>query len=259
MIKIIENSRHKSHLVHETIDGDRENFRNMRIGDKVSISKDNIDKEYEIGDSIRLGPVVGKVVDINNKKVIMKVDYNPYEVRRLNEALEDDPEEADQEYSSANTSINSSKLPLLFKLVKFKNGSLNLDYGGGKFDNVAEYLKKEYNVTNLVYDPYNRTQEHNKNVLNKVRKNGGADTVTCSNVLNVIKEENARLAVIKNCKNYLKAGGTVYFTVYEGTGNNDSKPTKAGYQLNRKTEDYVDEIKKVFSNVIRKGKLIIAK
>lgn len=188
-------------------------------------------------------------------------DDSQYEEKYMpvREALEDDPETADQEFSSADTSINSSKLPALFKMVKFDKGSINLDFGGGKFDNVAEYLKSEYDATNLVYDPYNRSNEHNKEVLSQIRKNGGADTVTCSNVLNVIKEPQARLAVIKNCKNYLKSGGTAYFTVYEGTGKGDEGTTKAGYQLNRKTADYVSEIEEVFSNVTRKGKLIIAK
>lgn len=181
-------------------------------------------------------------------------------IRRVfKEALEDEPETPDQEYTSAATSINSTKLPALFKMVTFRDGSLNLDYGGGKFDNVASYLMDTYGATNLVYDPYNRTPEHNKSVLDQVRKNGGADTVTCSNVLNVIKEPEARLSVIRNCKNYLKTGGTAYFTVYEGSGTGEGSPTKSGYQLNKKTDQYVDEISQVFSNVTRKGKLIIAK
>lgn len=181
-------------------------------------------------------------------------------IRRVfKEALEDEPETTDQEYTSAATSINSTKLPALFKMVTFRDGSLNLDYGGGKFDNVASYLMDTYGATNLVYDPYNRTPDHNKSVLDQVRKNGGADTVTCSNVLNVIKEPEARLSVIRNCKNYLKPGGTAYFTVYEGSGTGEGSPTKSGYQLNKKTDQYVDEISQVFSNVTRKGKLIIAK
>lgn len=174
-------------------------------------------------------------------------------------SIDDDPEETDQQYSSAATSINSSKLPALFKMVDFEEGSINLDYGGGKFDNVAEYLEDTYGATNLVYDKYNRSAEHNKEVLNQVRKNGGADTVTCSNVLNVIAEESERLAVLRNCKRYLKSGGTCYITVYEGSGSGEGSPTKAGYQLNRKTKDYEDEIRKVFSNVTRKGKLFICR
>ena len=132
--------------------------------------------------------------------------------------IDDDPEETEQQYSSAATSINSSKLPAVFKMVDFERGSVNLDYGGGKFDNAAEYLSSQYGATNLVYDKYNRTSEHNREVLSLVRKNGGADTVTCSNVLNVIAEEPERLAVLRNCKRFLKPGGKCYITVYEGNG-----------------------------------------
>lgn len=163
----------------------------------------------------------------------------------------------DQTYTSAKTSINSSKLPAIFKLVKFEPNTLNLDYGGGKFDNVAEYLST-INVLNLVYDPYNRTSEHNSAVLKQTIENHGADTITCSNVLNVIKEPYARAAVIKNIKRLLKSGGTAYFTVYEGSGMSDERETKSGYQLNRPTEAYMDEIEDVFPSVRRKGKLIIA-
>lgn len=173
--------------------------------------------------------------------------------------IDDDPEETEQKYSSAATSINSSKLPALFKMVKFEEDSINLDYGGGRFDNVAEYLMSEYGATNLVYDKYNRSADHNREVLNKVRQNGGADTVTCSNVLNVIAEESERLAVLRNCKRYLKAGGTCYITVYEGDGSGEGAPTKSGYQLNRKTKDYESEIKQVFPGATRKGKLFICK
>ena len=177
--------------------------------------------------------------------------------------LDDDPEETEQKYSSAGTSINASKLPSLFsnKNVHFAEGSLNLDYGGGKFDNVADYLESTYGATNLVYDKYNRTPEHNKAVLAQVRQNGGADTVTCSNVLNVIAEESERLAVLRNCKRYMKSGGTCYITVYEGDGKGSGKVTQKeqSFQLNRKTKEYEDEIKSVFSNVTRKGQLFICK
>lgn len=163
-----------------------------------------------------------------------------------------------QEYTSANTSINSSKLPAIFKLVRFKPNSINLDYGGGKFDNATEFLK-EQGVTNLIYDPFNRSSEHNNNVLQILADNNGADTATLSNVLNVIKEESVRLEVLENIKKLLKPDGTLYVTVYEGTGLSNASPTKSGYQLNRKTKDYIDEVKTVFTNVTIKGKLIIAR
>lgn len=34
-------------------------------------------------------------------------------------------------------------------------------------------------------------------------------------------------------------------------------PTKSGYQLNKKTADYLEEIQQVFPDAERKGKLII--
>ena len=166
----------------------------------------------------------------------------------------------DQEFDSSNTSINSSRLPAIFKLVKFKPNTLNLDWGGGKYDIATEYLKT-LGVTNLIHDKYNRTSSHNQKVLIQVRKHGGADTVTCSNVLNVIAEESERLNVIKNCAKFLKPNGTAYFTVYEGNGSGKSSSNvdRRSHQQNRKTATYVDEIKQVFKNVTRKGKLIIAK
>lgn len=162
-----------------------------------------------------------------------------------------------QKYTSANTSINSSKLPAVFNMVKFEPNTINLDYGGGKFDNVADFLSAS-DVENLVYDPYNRSSEHNNAVLDKIKENGGADSVTLSNVLNVIEEESIRKEVLSNIKNLLKPGSKLYITVYEGTGDGNARETKAGYQLNRKTADYLDEVAAVFPNVSRKGKLIIA-
>lgn len=170
---------------------------------------------------------------------------------------EDDIQEISQEFTSENTSINSSKLPAIFKMVTFQPGTINIDYGGGRFDNVADYLT-QFDVINLVYDPYNRTPEHNKDVIRTVRKAGGADTATCSNVLNVIKEPEVRQNVLQNIKKLVKPNGTVYITVYEGSGKGNEGPTKSGYQLNRKTEGYLDEIKQVFPDAVRKGKLIVA-
>jgi hypothetical protein len=164
----------------------------------------------------------------------------------------------EQKYSSANTSINSTKLPAIFNLVNFAEGTLNLDYGGGKFDNATQALA-ERGVSNLIYDPFNRSKEHNEGVIKTVRRHGGADSITCSNVLNVIAEEEVRLSVISNINKLLKMGGVAYFTVYEGDGSAQGKETSSGYQLNRKTTWYVDEIAQVFPNVQRKGKLIIAK
>ena len=162
-----------------------------------------------------------------------------------------------QQYDSANTSINSTRLPAIYKLVEFHLGDIILDYGGGKFDNAVNYLA-EKDVTLLVYDPYNRSAKYNRQVVKTLRQNGGADATVCSNVLNVIKEPEARLAVLENIQKLTKPGGDVYITVYEGSGRGNEGPTKSGYQLNRKTEGYLDEIRDVFPDAKRKGKLIYA-
>mgnify|MGYP003571355627 CR=1 FL=1 len=166
--------------------------------------------------------------------------------------------EIDQEFTSENTSINGNKVPAIFKLVKnWTAGTVNLDFGGGKFETAADYLT-QFDVVNLVYDPYNRSAEHNKEVIQLIREHGGADTATCSNVLNVIKESEVRLNVLKNISKLVKSGGEVYITVYEGSGKGNEGPTKSGYQMNRKTADYMEEIQQVFPDAKRKGKLITA-
>lgn len=181
------------------------------------------------------------------------------EVTSSEENLDDDIEleTAEQEYDSAETSINSSKLPAVYKLINIPEGTVGVDFGGGKFDNAVEHIK-DLGATLCVYDPYNRSAEHNKEVLRILRRNGGADWAINSNVLNVIKENDARKAVLNNIKKITKSGAPIYITVYEGNGKGEGKATKAGYQLNRKTADYLEEIQEVFPDATRRGKLITA-
>ena len=179
--------------------------------------------------------------------------------KEVSESLKDEFEvkQPEQEFSSAATSINSNKLPAIYNMVEFRPGDVVVDFGGGKFDNAVNYLKDK-DVTLLVYDPYNRSAEHNKEVLRILKEHGGADAAVNSNVLNVIKEPEAREAVLRNIKKITRRGAPIYITVYEGRGDGVEGPTKSGYQLNRKTGDYMNEVGKVFSNVKRKGKLITA-
>ena len=170
---------------------------------------------------------------------------------------EDDLEHPDQEYDSAATSINSTKLPAIYRMIKLQPGTVGVDFGGGKFDNAVEYLRDQ-DVTLCVYDPYNRSAEHNREVIRTLRANGGADFAINSNVLNVIKEPEARKGVLENIKKITKSGAPIYITVYEGRGDAKEGVTKSGYQLNRKTADYLEEIQEVFPDAKRKGKLIVA-
>lgn len=173
------------------------------------------------------------------------------------EDSEYDLPQVDQKYSSAKTSINSTKLPAIYKMIRFTPGTVGIDYGGGKFDNARDWLA-EQDVELWVYDPYNRTSEENRQAIKAIRQNGGADFAICSNVLNVIAEDSARLNVLRNIKNLVKSGGDIYITVYEGKGNAEEGETKSGYQRNRKTADYLDEIQQIFPDARRRGKLIQA-
>jgi hypothetical protein len=164
----------------------------------------------------------------------------------------------DQEYSSQATSINASRLPSTFsRVTDWKSGTVNADIGGGRFDNVTEHLK-EKGVASYIYDPFNRSPEHNRSSIAKIR-NGQADTATINNVLNVIQEEQNRAGVIQQAADALKPKGTAYFLIYEGDESGTAKATPKGWQENRKAETYLEEISTFFEDVTRRGNLIEAR
>ena len=203
------------------------------------------------------GFVMGHMIEVERMDLLPDaVEVMQPKDEGLEEAVSD-LSHPEQEFDSAATSINSNKLPAIYKMVNFKEGDVVIDFGGGKFDNAVEYIKDK-GATLVVYDPYNRSAEHNEQVLATLEENGGADAAVNSNVLNVIKEPEARQAVLQNIKKLLKPGAPVYITVYEGRGDGVEGPTKSGYQLNRKTEGYLDEVREVFPDAIRRGKLIVA-
>lgn len=161
----------------------------------------------------------------------------------------------EQKFTSKGTSINSSKSPVIYSLkkaVESMTGKRVIDIGGGKFDTAIETAKK-YGALVFIYDPYNRTEEHNTSVLN-----GAYDVAVLSNVLNVINSSSARADVIKLAA---QKSSQILITVYEGNKSGVGKQTSAdSWQENRCTADYVNEIKSVLPewNVVRFGKLIKA-
>ena len=169
--------------------------------------------------------------------------------------------EPSQRTPSKDTSIKQIaavfKKPEIFDL---KEGSVNLDIGGGKFDLGTDYLRNERGIENLVFDKFNRSPEHNEEVLNRIRETGGADSATAANILNVIEEPEARKRVIQQSYDYTREGGKVFFQVYEGSGTGVGRGTTKGWQNNKKTSEYLPEIEGIFGegNVQRKGNIIIA-
>ena len=158
-----------------------------------------------------------------------------------------------QEFTSAGTSINSTKLPTGYstvaKKIGWQKGTTHIDIGGGKFDNSVEFLKN-LGVNAYVYDPFNRTEEHNKKVMETVGKQK-ADTASLFNVLNVIKEPEYRYEALQTAHSTLKPGGKIYISIYEGDKSGQGKKTKKdSWQNNHPTSAYLDEVKKVFPNAI---------
>lgn len=161
-----------------------------------------------------------------------------------------------QRFTSKNTSINSSKLPMIYgnrKVLEIIKGKSVIDVGGGKFDNAVTAMKK-YGASVAVYDPYNRTEEHNSNVLSRAY-----DVAIISNVLNVIDSVEAREKVLELAASKAEI---IIITVYEGNGSGVGKQSKVDcWQENRPTADYMEEIRNSLPgyNVERSGKIIFCK
>lgn len=165
-----------------------------------------------------------------------------------------------QEYKSANTSINSTKVPAIFRKLPWsqagkylKRSYRNVDIGGGKYDTATEYLKP-FGVKNMIFDPFNRDFNHNIRVILEVGYEP-ADSATLSNLLNVLKERSKRIEALKRAKRWAKV---TFITVYEGNKSGIGKATKRGcWQENRRLADYLSEVQEVFQNVeIRNGVII---
>lgn len=156
-----------------------------------------------------------------------------------------------QEFSSAATSINKAKLPSGYTTVQrrfgWTPGTVHLDIGGGKFDNAVEFLDK-LGVKGHVHDPFNRSAEHNERVMREIGE-GGADTTSLFNVLNVIKEPEYRMEALQTAHRALKPGGRIFIGIYEKDRHGRGEKTGPNsWQNNMTKEAYMPEILKVFPN-----------
>ena len=162
-----------------------------------------------------------------------------------------------QKISSAGTSVN--QMPAVLRLLKkiydpekwqgarfWVDTKMVLDYGGGKYDQLTDAFA-EMGIVSLVYDPFNRGEDHNKLVL-KILKARKADIGICSNVLNVIREPAARTETLEHLKIGVKEGGQIFITVYEGDKSSKGRQTSKGWQAHRPAKNYMREIRRVFPN-----------
>ena len=160
-----------------------------------------------------------------------------------------------QKITSANTSINCTKLPAIYNKInfsKFRNGFNILDYGCGKFNNGRDYIDS-LGGNWWGYDPFNRTEEENMLCYNNYY-----DCIICSNVLNVISDVSIVRDVIKKIFNKVALRKqAIFVTVYEGDKSGIGRITKKDcYQRNQVLSDYLKYFNGIFGTndfVIKKG------
>lgn len=169
-----------------------------------------------------------------------------------------------QQYKSKLTSINARLLPAgitaAIKLGVWAKGMVNLDIGGGRYNNTTEAINSE-GATNYTYDPWNRTVEENLSAAEAAE--AGVDTVTIHNTLNVIKEAEVIDRILRQAHAALKAGGKVFITVYVGDGTGIGKETFGGEswqrneKLNAKSE-YLKTTRRYFKDAKIVNGMIVA-
>ena len=143
-----------------------------------------------------------------------------------------------QRHTSAGTSINAYKLPKLYtKLARsgvLANGT-GIDFGSGKYTKHLADFTHAQGGTMMFYDPYNQPASVNAATL--LHRNR-SQFCLCSNVLNVIDDDDAVRDAIRNAVEL--GNGVAYFTVYEGNGTGIGSETQNGlsWQRNQKLRSY---------------------
>lgn len=169
-----------------------------------------------------------------------------------------------QKISSAGTSINSKKLPAIFGKIDWEgilidfsqkklreNPSFNgkpviLDYGAGKY---TDHIRRFCETRGFIYkafDPYNGSDWDWDLYV--------PDVIVCSNVLNVIREDE----VINEIHNYITSYNCVYFiTTYEGDKTGVGRATKEDcWQRNQKLSSYLTQGEIVKKNIFTRPEFV---
>lgn len=160
-----------------------------------------------------------------------------------------------QRFTSAETSINSSKLPRGYRFDGIPAGAVVLDYGCGKHVEHLQRTATDRGWTWYGYDPFNRSEAENRPAVDMIETRN-ADYVLCCNVLNVIDDDEAVDDVIRAAVSACKVAAV--FTVYEGNRTGTGKQTgRDSWQRNERRAAYVDRIRSAGYQVTRKGEYIV--
>lgn len=144
-----------------------------------------------------------------------------------------------QKYTSANTSINKNKLPVIYKKISWEKIKEDwehthigkpcvLDYGCGRYtDHIKKFLA-DLGFDYVGYDPNWANDPNWEKIL--------PAAIICSNVLCVIAEDDIVREIIKKIQSYRQP---YFITVYEGNGSGIGAISKKNcYQRNLKTAGY---------------------
>ena len=143
-----------------------------------------------------------------------------------------------QRDTSKGTSVNSVKLPRIYNKVDFDDlmtccGLLVFDYGCGKYDNAKDFIEG-MGGTWWGYDPYNRPEVLNNSAL---FWEGYCDCLICSNVLNVIAEDDIIERLVYD---HFWTETPFFVTVYEGNRTGKGAVSKEDcYQRNERVQKYL--------------------
>lgn len=158
-----------------------------------------------------------------------------------------------QEYTSADTSVR--QISAVYSKFNFNPYSTILDIGCGKYfqDTITEMAKR--GCIACGYDPYNQVEVLNEMSLSMF-KNKKPNYIVCSNVLNVIKEDECIDDVVKMIDEYAEDNTKIIFSVYQRDRSGNGKLTTKGWQRNQITKLYVPSIEKHLRVVKVKGNFI---
>ncbi len=161
----------------------------------------------------------------------------------------------EQKYTSANTSINKTKLPAVYNNYNFEYGSRVLDYGCGKYTNHIKNKMNELDCEWYGYDKYNQSESINNETEMQMRI--GFDIGICSNVLNVIDNTDTIKEIIKEIKDCCNIA---VFSIYEGNKSGKGGESKKDcWQRNETVDDYMILMKEMGYEPIKKGNMIYIK
>ena len=160
-----------------------------------------------------------------------------------------------QSVTSANTSINSKRLPAIYGKIHLNEGDRVLDYGCGRYTEHLFSYCLENHAEMFPFDPFNIPEQVNKETREKL-ENRPATVGIMSNVLNVIDSDEAIRAAIIDALSLIS--GKLYITVYEGDKTGHGKYTSNdSFQRNMKRKEYVPMLENMGFNVETKRGMII--